>query len=574
VVAASLGLAPGARADDIVGIGVFQPSPATAGAGFEVQTPEVGARGSLAVNGITSYASNPLVIDWTRSSGGASVTHNALISRSVLFQIGAAYAVLDRLELGAHLPMFQQSGEAGPGGAPAKGMAYGDLTLHGKLRLVRVGLGLGTLALGGSAAVSLPTASKDQFVSTGRIAARLLALGSFTPAGFEDRLTLTVNAGSVLRGRSQYDTITEQSAAAWGAGAQVRIIDELWASAEVFGEVTPSALQQKPASGAMPPAMTTLSQIEGLVGFTLKPGPWLAIGLAGGRGINNALGTPDLRGVFSLSFVPGAAAIAPIHVVRPDGDADGDGIPDSIDKCPNEPEDKDGFEDTDGCPDPDNDHDGIPDALDKCPLDPEDKDGFEDADGCPDPDNDHDGIPDAMDKCPNEAEDKDGFEDLDGCPDPDNDHDGIPDDKDKCPNEPETINGFQDEDGCPDKGDSTIILSPDKIETLDPIQFTGLKLAKTSLPLLAQVGATLRAHAEIVRLRITVHVQPTRDTDADQLRSDKRAQAIRDWLIQWGIAPTRLEARGFGGIKPLVPPDQKGAAKINDRLELIILERR
>src|SRR5213078_3011270 len=103
-----------------------------------------------------------------------------------------------------------------------------------------------------------------------------------------------------------------------------------------------------------------------------------------------------------------------------------------------------------------------------------------------------------MDKCPNEPEDKDMFEDQDGCPDPDNDHDGIPDVKDKCPNEPETINGFQDDDGCPDKGDSTIVLSPDRIETLDPIQFTGLKLAKPSLPLLAQVGATLRAHAEIV----------------------------------------------------------------------------
>jgi hypothetical protein len=70
-----------------------------------------------------------------------------------------------------------------------------------------------------------------------------------------------------------------------------------------------------------------------------------------------------------------------------------------------------------------------------------------------------------------------GFEDLDGCPDPDNDHDGIPDEKDKCPNEPETINGFQDEDGCPDKGDSAIVLSPDRIETIDPIQFTGLKPA-------------------------------------------------------------------------------------------------
>jgi OOP family OmpA-OmpF porin len=71
-----------------------------------------------------------------------------------------------------------------------------------------------------------------------------------------------------------------------------------------------------------------------------------------------------------------------------------------------------------------------------------------------------------------------------------------------------------------------------------------------------------------------VHVQPTDDEGADQAKSDKRAQAVRDWLVQWGIAPARLEARGFGGTKPLVPPEQRGAAKINDRLELIILERK
>jgi len=41
-----------------------------------------------------------------------------------------------------------------------------------------------------------------------------------------------------------------------------------------------------------------------------------------------------------------------------------------------------------------------------------------------------------------------------------------------------------------------------------------------------------------------------------------------------GSAPARLEARGFGGNKPLVSPDQRGAAKINDRIEFIILERK
>jgi OOP family OmpA-OmpF porin len=65
----------------------------------------------------------------------------------------------------------------------------------------------------------------------------------------------------------------------------------------------------------------------------------------------------------------------------------------------------------------DTDHDGIPDAQDKCPDVPEDRDGFADDDGCPDPDNDGDGILDAQDKCPNEGENKNGFEDEDGCRD-------------------------------------------------------------------------------------------------------------------------------------------------------------
>jgi outer membrane protein OmpA-like peptidoglycan-associated protein len=68
-------------------------------------------------------------------------------------------------------------------------------------------------------------------------------------------------------------------------------------------------------------------------------------------------------------------------------------------------------------PDPDRDGDGIPDRLDKCPDQPEDKDGFQDADGCPDLDNDTDGIPDAKDRCPNDAETRNGYQDDDGCPD-------------------------------------------------------------------------------------------------------------------------------------------------------------
>ena len=45
-------------------------------------------------------------------------------------------------------------------------------------------------------------------------------------------------------------------------------------------------------------------------------------------------------------------------------DRDGDGVPDEIDKCPDDP----GPKEWDGCPD--SDGDGIPDHKDKCPHDP------------------------------------------------------------------------------------------------------------------------------------------------------------------------------------------------------------
>ena len=77
----------------------------------------------------------------------------------------------------------------------------------------------------------------------------------------------------------------------------------------------------------------------------------------------------------------------PPHGPPPGGrivDRDGDGVADSGDRCPDEPEDGDGFRDADGCPDPDNDQDGILDWDDMCPNEPESRNDFHDADGCPD----------------------------------------------------------------------------------------------------------------------------------------------------------------------------------------------
>ena len=137
-------------------------------------------------------------------------------------------------------------------------------------------------------------------------------------------------------------------------------------------------------------------------------------------------------------------------------DADKDGIPDIIDQCPDDPEDIDQFQDTDGCPDidpyGDEDGDRIRNVDDDCPDEPEDYDGHNDEDGCPETgdDVDGDGLVADLDQCPDDAEDIDGFQDADGCPDTDNDNDQIPDIRDVCPDEAEDTDDWEDGDGCPD----------------------------------------------------------------------------------------------------------------------------
>jgi OOP family OmpA-OmpF porin len=216
--------------------------------------------------------------------------------------------------------------------------------------------------------------------------------------------------------------------------------------------------------------------------------------------------------------------------------------------------------------DDDPDKDGIRGAADKCPNEPEDKDGFQDEDGCPDPDNDNDGIPDTADKCPNEPEDKDGFQDEDGCPDPDNDGDGIPDAADKCPNEPETKNGYQDEDGCPDE-------IPQKLK-----QFTGViqginfrvgdsALQPSSNATLDKAVAVLKEFGDL-KLEIQGHtddqpVKPGGKFADNQALSQARAEAVKAYFVSKGIDQARLGAKGYGDTVPVENPKDLTGDKLN-----------
>ena len=179
------------------------------------------------------------------------------------------------------------------------------------------------------------------------------------------------------------------------------------------------------------------------------------------------------------------------------GDRDGDGFLDNDDKCPDEPENYQGYQDDDGCPDdPDTDGDGIPDSKDQCILQPEDKDGYLDDDGCPELDNDLDGVLDANDKdstgksCANDPEDPDGYEDEDGCPEPDNDKDGVADLEDQCPMEPGPKGG--EKPGCPTKP-SIVFVTPTEIRITQQIHFEvdKDKIRKESFPILDAVADVL-----------------------------------------------------------------------------------
>nr|HEX4318586.1 choice-of-anchor D domain-containing protein [Kofleriaceae bacterium] len=549
-------------------LSVFDPTPSTTGTGIQLQSPTVGAPNDYAIFALVSYARKPLDLD--------TGTDDFAIANRTTYDLGGAYAFLDRFEVGARIPLYTQSGDGlmpgvtSYGEKPAAGTARGDLVLHGKANFYRDD----ALAVGASVALALPTASDQEFAGASSPEAHVLALASIVAM---PQLVLQVNLGAVIRGSTQFENIDQKSGFAWGAGASYRALDELWVTGEVYGETIPGGITDVPPAGQAMGASSTLSTIEALAGVRYQLADHTQVALAIGRGLDDGIGSPELRGVVGVTYVPSAHAVAPRHPpppIVPDGDADGDGIPDSLDKCPNDPEDKDLYQDQDGCPDKDNDGDGIPDDQDKCPLDPEDKDGFQDADGCPDKDNDNDGVPDSIDKCPNDPEDKDGFEDLDGCPDLDNDNDGIPDDQDKCPNAPETINGFQDEDGCPDRGSPLVMVSADHIDTLDSVQFIGTKISSKSVNVLGQVASTMKAHKEIVKLRIGVHVQPTKDADKDLELTTKRAETVREFMLAKGVAAERLEVHGFGGTKPAEPPTKPGAAAINDRVEFVIVDRK
>ena len=225
-------------------------------------------------------------------------------------------------------------------------------------------------------------------------------------------------------------------------------------------------------------------------------------------------------------------------------------------------------------PIPDTDHDGILDPDDGCIEEPEDRDGFEDTDGCPDLDNDADRIRDADDHCPLVPEDRDGFEDTDGCPDPDNDQDGFLDAADQCPNDAEIVNGVNDDDGCPDEGLIALIDDHIVLEETVLFDFERSRVKSTARPVLRAIVQLVLLHPEWTRVRIEGHADARGETAFNQDLSERRAVNVREALVALGIPAGIIDSAGFGATRPRDPGTTEWAYQRNRRVEFVVVARR
>jgi OOP family OmpA-OmpF porin len=589
-----------------------QQIPAANGEGFDTHLfrPSMDSKGLFTVNGSDVLGANDisfgLVIDYANTLlrvDDVGQKSPQLINHSFQGTAQFNYGLVNRFVVGLDIPVNLMAGDEqvatrnGVTGAttpgwnttPLDSQTLGFVALHAKWRITRVEKGIG-LALGAQLGIPITDAAKNAgadptvwYWPQAIIEKRFGSIGQFRVAlngGYRGHgassTTLPLRGGN---------TFVDGSRFTFGGGISYRVLEPLDLVAETYGTYL--------LSDATKDVKLSNEAVGGIKLF-VERNSYLMLG-AGAR-YTEGFEAANIRGFIGFIFEPSI------------GDRDGDGYKDDVDKCPDEPEDFDGFQDEDGCPDPDNDNDGIPDiddrcvnepedrdgdhdedgcpesndgdrdgdgildSKDKCPDVPEDRDGFEDEDGCPDPDNDHDGILDKVDQCPNDPEDKDGFEDQDGCPDPDNDKDQIPDVVDKCPNEPETYNGYQDEDGCPDKG--SVIIQDNNIVILEKIKFkTGsAEILPESNKILDAVATTITHHPEFVLMEVAGHADERADDRYNLRLTQDRVNAVMAALVQRGVGRDHLRSKGYGEYCPEDPAHNAEAWEKNRRVDFKIVK--
>jgi outer membrane protein OmpA-like peptidoglycan-associated protein len=444
-----------------------------------------------------------------------------------------------RIELLAPISPRARTGSVGDS---FRGAGLRDLLLQGNVRLFENESG----TFGASV---IPTLG----VPTGRPAAYLargphLRLRGAVGGEVAERFGYTANAGFILSPGDLYQDVAH--------GSTVDVAGAAWVHLDKSLRVGADYEQRFGVSNA-PGRRNVIGWTHLFAQVVRDDG--LGLSVAGGRGTYQGVGAPEWRVQAAITWSPRTR------------DTDRDGIVDRDDLCPLDPEDLDGFEDGDGCPDYDNDGDTILDVDDACPNEAEDFDGFEDLDGCPDFDNDGDGVLDADDACvdiPGLPElmgcpdtDGDGLTDaLDQCPTdpgpaelfgcPDRDADGVPDFRDACPDTPRSPDEpLASSNGCPTKA----FVQGDRITITEKVLFETGKatIRPESFGLLDDVVAAMRSTPQIRSVEIAGHTDNVGNARLNLGLSDRRATAVKDYLLRKGIDRDRLTSRGYGMDQPI-----------------------
>ncbi|MCB9679196.1 MAG: OmpA family protein [Alphaproteobacteria bacterium] len=579
------------------------------------------------------YESDSLVLlrNGQRVIGPPPDFPDAILEERSLVHFQAGLGLGDVFGLSVDLPVYiWQEGfeptELGtePEVVDLQASGLGDLRVSPKLVLLDIHQGT-PIGIALVAPVSFPTASTRSFMGEGELTASPVMAVELADGSVRDRdyhVRFAINAGARVKGTDTFRGLKLGPEFLYRAGLAAHPAPAVELGVDLNGSLAGPLVPQAP--------------LEILPFLRLLPVDTASLVVGGGFGLIEGVGSPDLRLFAGATLAPKFDPLSLdrdkdgipnkydkcISIPEdldgfqdedgcPDEDNDQDGLLDTVDRCPNDPEDLDRFQDEDGCPDPDNDGDGIFDVSDRCPFDPEDFDGFQDLDGCPEPDNDGDGFLDPADACPNAAEtingfedtdgcpdemphvdtdgdgiqdkddrcpfdpeDYDGFQDEDGCPDPDNDLDGIFDVQDACPFDPETKNGYKDEDGCPDEAPSRVIVKKSKIEILEKVffEFDKAIIQSVSYSLLDEVATVIIEHPNLTLIRVEGHTDADGSETYNEHLSQRRAEAVVDYLIGRGVEGARLDPVGFGESRPIdTNKTQEGKAN-NRRVEFVIVE--
>ncbi len=508
------------------------------------------------------YANDPLVYE--SRLGDADSESISVVSDQLAARLNLTAGLWERLVVFAGLDMnlvmqgdsFEDTVLEGRS-EKADGTGLGDGRIG--LRVRMVGDERSTAALGAQLTLLLPLAEAAASGQSYSGEDSVVVLPELLGELHAGPVNLVANLGAEVWRRASTGSQTVADTLKFGLGASLPLYQELlWAHGEIYGSTFFDDVFGREST-----------PLDWLVGLRYRLLPNLVAGLAGGAGLSRGIGSPDARLVAMVGWrTADEQREEPLAEPEPVGDLDGDGLLDPFDRCPAEPEDRDGFQDEDGCADPDNDRDGVPDTDDKCPAEPEDQDGYQDEDGCPDADNDSDGVLDGDDSCPGQAEDQDGFQDEDGCPEPDNDNDGVLDRKDKCPLDP----GSPENEGCPKA--VKVDREQGKILILERVEFATNKdaILPGSEPVLGEVRGVIAANPQIKLVRIEGHTDDRGRESKNMDLSRRRASSVKRWLAEKGIESERLQAYGCGEARPIDDNKSRKGRQANRRVEFHIID--